>query len=198
VKNEGKYQISRNKIRLWLQKQDTYTLHKPVRYRFRRNRVIVGAMDDEWEADLVIMDSLSQQNNGYKYVLTVIDVLRKYAWVEAIKAKTGNNLVKAFEKIIKKGRKPNLVRFNSKSVLCRRKFTQDELLYKRLYKIDKRLVISIVLHQVWRVCTVKPRFTIYWMEYMRMRSHKKLKDFVWNPVMVVKLVILVKDNMTAS
>ena len=64
VKNEGKYQISRNKIRLWLQKQDTYTLHKPVRCRFRRNRVIVGAMDDEWEADLVIMDSLSQQNNG--------------------------------------------------------------------------------------------------------------------------------------
>jgi hypothetical protein len=62
-------------------------------------------MDDEWEADLVIMDSLSQQNNGYKYVLTVIDVLSKYAWVEVIEAKTGNNLVKAFEKIIKKGRK---------------------------------------------------------------------------------------------
>jgi hypothetical protein len=46
VKNEGKYEISRNKIRLWLQKQDTYTLHKTVRYRFRRNRVIVGAIDD--------------------------------------------------------------------------------------------------------------------------------------------------------
>ncbi|CAB4036116.1 Hypothetical predicted protein [Paramuricea clavata] len=48
-------------------------------------RVIVGAMDDEWEADLVIMDSFSQQNN-------VIDVLSKYAWVEAIKAKTEVNL----------------------------------------------------------------------------------------------------------
>ena len=74
-----------------------------MRYRFRRNRVIVGAMDDEWEADLVIMDSLSQQNNGYKYILTVIDVVSKYAWVEAIKAKTGKNLGKAFERIIKKG-----------------------------------------------------------------------------------------------
>jgi hypothetical protein len=86
----------------------SYTLHKPARYRFRRNRVIVGAMDVEWEADLVIMDSLSQKNNGYKYVLTVIDILSKYVWVEAIKAKTGNNLVKAFEKIIKKGRKPKM------------------------------------------------------------------------------------------
>ncbi len=82
VKNDRKYQISRNKIRQWLQTQDTYTLHKPVRYgRFKRNRVIVGRIDDEWEADLVIMDSLSTHNNGYKYVLTVIDVLSKYAWV---------------------------------------------------------------------------------------------------------------------
>jgi hypothetical protein len=58
-------------------------------------------MDDEWEADLVIMDSLSQQNSGYKYVLTVIDVLSKYAWVEAIKAKTGNNLVRPFAVALK-------------------------------------------------------------------------------------------------
>ena len=42
VKSEGKHQISRNKIRTWLRKQDTYTLHKPVRYRFKRNRVIVS------------------------------------------------------------------------------------------------------------------------------------------------------------
>jgi hypothetical protein len=59
VKDEGKHQISRNKIRLWLQKQDTYTLHKPAKYCFKRNRVIVGAIDDKWEADLVIMDSLN-------------------------------------------------------------------------------------------------------------------------------------------
>ena len=106
VKNDAKYQISRNKIRSWLQKQDTYTLHKPVRYRFKRNRVIVGAIDEQWEADLVIMDSLSKYNNGFKYILTVIDVLSKYAWVEPIKTKTGENLVKAFEKILRKGRKP--------------------------------------------------------------------------------------------
>jgi hypothetical protein len=80
VKDEGKHQLSRNKIRLRLQKQDTYTLHKPVRYRFKRNRVIVGAIDEQWEVDLVIMDSISKYNNGIKYILTVIDVLSKYAW----------------------------------------------------------------------------------------------------------------------
>ena len=106
VKEDGKFQLSRNKIRTWLRQQDTYTLHKPVRYRFKRNRVIVGGIDKEWEADLVIMDSLSKENNGYKYILTVIDVFSKYAWVEPLKTKSGENLVKAFEKILRKGRKP--------------------------------------------------------------------------------------------
>ena len=46
-----------------------YTLHKPVRYRFKRNRVVAG-IDDEMETDLVIIDSLSKHNNGYKYILT--------------------------------------------------------------------------------------------------------------------------------
>ena len=103
---DGKFQLSRNKIRTWLRQQDTYTLHRPVRYRFKRNRVIVGGIDKEWEADLVIMDSLSKENNGYKYILTVTDVLSKYAWVDPLKTKSGENLVKAFEKILKKGRKP--------------------------------------------------------------------------------------------
>jgi hypothetical protein len=48
------------------------------------------------------MDSLSKYNNGFKYILTVIDVLSKYAWAEPIKTKTGENLVKAFEKILKR------------------------------------------------------------------------------------------------
>ena len=47
VKNDAKYQISRNKIHSWLQKQDTYTLYQPIRYRFKRNRVIVGAIDEQ-------------------------------------------------------------------------------------------------------------------------------------------------------
>ena len=78
VKNDAKFKISRNKIREWLKQQDTHTLHKAVRHRFKRNRVIVGAMDEEWEADLVIMDSLSKTNKGYNYILTVINVLSKF------------------------------------------------------------------------------------------------------------------------
>ena len=37
----------------------------------------------------------------------VLDVLSKYAWVQPLKAKTGVALVKAFDKILKQGPKPN-------------------------------------------------------------------------------------------
>lgn len=100
---------STNGLEDWLQGEDTYTLHKPVRYRFPRRRVIVGGIDDQWEGDLVDVSSLAKFNRGYKYLLTVIDVLSKYAWVVPLKDKTGTTLVKAFTKILKQGRQPSLL-----------------------------------------------------------------------------------------
>ena len=55
VKKEGKFKISRKQITNWLMKQDTYTLHKPMRRRFRRNRVMVGGIDQQWQMDLADM-----------------------------------------------------------------------------------------------------------------------------------------------
>ena len=53
------------------------------------------------------MHSLSKENNGYNYILTVIDVLSKYARAEPLKTKSGENLIKAFQKIFRKGRQPD-------------------------------------------------------------------------------------------
>ena len=100
------YNVSVNKVKTWLQSQDTYTLHKPARKRFRRNRVIVFAMDSQWEADLVDLQSLRRHNKGYRYLLTCIDVLSKYAWVVPLKDKKRSTLVKAFQKILSSGRTP--------------------------------------------------------------------------------------------
>ena len=34
-------------VKTWLQSKDTYTLHKPVRYNFPRNKVIVTGIDNQ-------------------------------------------------------------------------------------------------------------------------------------------------------
>ena len=59
--------------------QDTYTLHKPACQNFKRNRVIVGGIDNQWQMDLADMQSLKDYNDSYRYLLVCIDVFSKYA-----------------------------------------------------------------------------------------------------------------------
>jgi hypothetical protein len=92
VKKEGKFKISRKEIKAWLMKQDAYTLHKPMRRHFKRNRVIVGGIDQQWKMDLADMQSMQKFNDGYRYLLVCIDVFSKYAWVVPLKNKAGPDM----------------------------------------------------------------------------------------------------------
>lgn len=96
----------REQVEDWLAEQDTYTLHKPVRYKFPRKRVVVGGIDHQWQADLADMSSLKQFNEGFTFLLTVIDILSKYAWVVPLKSKAKHGVAEAFASIFKQGRKP--------------------------------------------------------------------------------------------
>ena len=78
-----------------------YTLHMPKRKKFTRNKVIVSGIDNTWQADLVDLNRLSRKNNGFKYVITCIDVFSKFAWVIPIKTKTAKDTVEGFKKILK-------------------------------------------------------------------------------------------------
>jgi hypothetical protein len=80
----------------WLQSQDTYTLHKPTRRRFTRRRVVVYGINHQWQADLVDLTTLSSYNKGFKYLLTCIDVLSRYAWVVPLQDKAWKTLNDAF------------------------------------------------------------------------------------------------------
>jgi hypothetical protein len=99
--------LKKSTIKDWLSFQDAYTLHKPVRYNFPRRRVIVGGIDDQWQSDLMAVPNLKKHNDGYTFLLLVIDVLSKYVWVVPLKNKTGSSLVQAFQIIFSQGRKPS-------------------------------------------------------------------------------------------
>ena len=87
------------KVKQWLSGQDAYTLHKPVRYKFLRRPVRAVGYCQQWQADLVDLSRISKENNNYKFLLTVIDVFSKKAWVIPLKSKKGQDILKAFESI---------------------------------------------------------------------------------------------------
>ena len=93
-------------VKTYLNKQRTYTLHKPRRKKFKRNKFVATHRDSHWQADLCDMQALARYNKGHKYILTCIDVLSKYAWAVPIKNKKPESVCLAFQEIFKSGRQP--------------------------------------------------------------------------------------------
>ena len=56
------------------------------------------------------MDKLSKWNKGFRYILTVIDVFSKFAWVLPLKDKNDISITNAFNSIVKNSnRKPKFL-----------------------------------------------------------------------------------------
>jgi hypothetical protein len=89
-----------------MNKETVKELHKPVTRHFERRKVIANSIDDIWSADLV--DMIKLPDGKYKYILTVIDILSKYAWGIPLTNKRSSTVLDAFENIMKSSdRKPN-------------------------------------------------------------------------------------------
>ena len=86
-------------VKLFLRGELTYTLHKQARRKFKRNPVIVAHPGEQWQADLMDMTQWSKYNNGFNYILTIIDIFTKKAFAVPIKKKQGDLVADAFKKI---------------------------------------------------------------------------------------------------
>ena len=91
-------------------------LHKSVIKKFNKRKVYSQFRDNIWGLDLADMQSLSKKNKGIKYLLCVIDLFSKYAFVVPLKDKKGISITNAFNKIIKQSnRKPNKILVDQES-----------------------------------------------------------------------------------
>ena len=85
-------------------------LHKPIIRKFKRREVYSAFKDNIWAADLVDMQLISKLNKGFRFLLCVIDIYSKHAWVVPLKDKKGISIVNAFQSILKNSnRKPNKI-----------------------------------------------------------------------------------------
>ena len=53
-----------------------------------------------WDANLTDMQAFSKDNNGIKFLLTVIDIFSKFVWIVPLKLKTGQEVANAFLRIL--------------------------------------------------------------------------------------------------
>ena len=100
--------ISKDKTIAWLENQDAYTLHRPLRRRYPRRFYNLYNIDDLWEADIVDLRAIKNYNNNYAYLLVVTDALSKFVWVEKLRDKTSVGVAKGLAHILSRsnGRRP--------------------------------------------------------------------------------------------
>lgn len=110
VKQEGKYKIGRQRIRQFLNNEDSYSLYKPIRKTFPRSKVIVNTIDSMWDGDLADVSNIASHNDGYKFLLVLIDIFSRYLFIVPLKNKHHQKIVDGLKLVFQKRRKPNTLR----------------------------------------------------------------------------------------
>ncbi|QKS69576.1 putative integrase [Drosophila-associated adintovirus 2] len=80
-------------------------IHKQARKNFLRRKYVQKGINDTWQIDLVEMIPFFKQNDGYRYLLTVIDTFSKFSYAEPVKSKSANDIVEALRKVFKNSKK---------------------------------------------------------------------------------------------
>ena len=92
---------SMKEVRKWLQGQNAYTLNRPMRRKFRTRAYKVGGINDLWQMDLMEMIPYAKINNGFKYILTCIDVFSRIGRAIPMKNKTAKETFDAINIMLK-------------------------------------------------------------------------------------------------
>lgn len=99
----------RDEAKSWLRDQDAYNLHRPVRRKFPRTKIITRGLDAQWQVDLIDVSRYAKHNDGVKFLLTAIDCFSRYAHVRPLKRKDATEVTRAFRDILSRGRSPKFV-----------------------------------------------------------------------------------------
>ena len=85
-------------------------LHKPIITKFKKRKVYSSFRDNIWSAHLANMQLIRKFNKGIRFLLCVIDIFSKYAWVVPLKHKRDVTIVNSFQKVLDDSkRKPNKI-----------------------------------------------------------------------------------------
>lgn len=184
VKKAGQFQekgperLTFSKVQRWLSNQIGYSKNKDVARTFSRNRVVVAGIDDQWEADLAELPSFRKENDGVWYLLCVIDVFSRYAWVVPLVTKGGAVVTNAFEEILdEQPRRPDRIRTDMggefKSGAFRDLCDRHNIIHFMTYNEKKANFVERFIQ------TLKDKLFRYMVELNTPRYIDILQDFVY-------------------
>ena len=88
------------KLLRYLRQNQTHSLHRGVRSRFPRRKIVTHYPGQIAQSDLIDMQKFSGSNSGFNYILVFIDCFSKKLWTEPLKNKSGLETAAALRKIL--------------------------------------------------------------------------------------------------
>ncbi|KAL6445443.1 hypothetical protein ACFW04_000785 [Cataglyphis niger] len=134
-------------------------------------KAIVRDYDDLWQVDSVEMRLYSRFNKGHHYILTVIDVLSKYAWAVPLKSKGGSEMADAIAEIIRDSKRcpRNMQTDMGKefyNTAVQRLMKKHDINHYSTYSVLKASVVkrfnSTLKNNMWKMFTLNG--TYKWMD----------------------------------
>ncbi len=107
IKNNNDF--NKSQVKTALKHLTAYTLHKPVNSKIKRNKTVVGGIDEQWQIDLCDVSNLKNKKLAqfFNYLFVAIDSFSRFAFVVPIKNKSSEETTKAINQIfIVSKRKP--------------------------------------------------------------------------------------------
>ena len=100
--------ITRDFVKRWLSSRFEYSLFKQPRHTFKRNKVLASFINEYWQIDILDYANISRFNNGFKYLINIIDVFSKFLICIPTKTKTMFEITYKFNILFSKVKPINL------------------------------------------------------------------------------------------
>lgn len=91
--------FTHQEIKDFLDDQKTYQLHKQPVKKFQN--IIIDDLNEQWQADLIDLTNFGKYNKGLKWVLNVVDLFSRFAYIIALPNKQNKTVADGFEEILK-------------------------------------------------------------------------------------------------
>jgi len=114
--------IKRAQVETWLAKQEVAQIHQPRKVTKHYYPIKSNGLDHIWQADLADVSAQAHHNRGVNYLLVVIDIWSRYAWVRALRNKEAPTVNTAFADILAEGRSPQVLETDQGSEFISRSF----------------------------------------------------------------------------
>ena len=144
LKKQG-HSLSQNRIIKELQKIDSYTLHKPDKKPRLFRRIWTKGINYLYQCDLVDLTNLQRDNDGFKWIITIIDTFSKKAWALKMKNKSAKSIVDVMTPFLRQNT-PKKIQFDQGSEFYNKKFLEllekHKIMHYSVYSDKKAAIIE--------------------------------------------------------